>query len=91
MARNWKTQLGISLTVGAFISAALIVIEPLTNFEFLSLEMPGISAAYLFWGAVGGTTAVGIAIAWLVNALFYGLVALPLVWIVFYVRERVAT
>jgi hypothetical protein len=68
-----KQNLIIALAIGALISAALFAIEPLTDFAFLSLEWPGISAAYLFWGAVGGSTFLGIAIAWVVNALTYGL------------------
>lgn len=68
-----RTNLVIALAVGALISAVLLVLEPLTDFAFLSLEWPGITAAYFFWGAVGGSTVVGIAICWVVNALTYGL------------------
>ncbi|MCP3399740.1 MULTISPECIES: hypothetical protein [unclassified Bradyrhizobium] len=68
-----KTNLIIALAIGALISAVLLAIEPLTDFAFLSLEWPGISVAYLFWGAVGGSTFAGIAISWVVNALCYGL------------------
>ncbi|MBW7973246.1 hypothetical protein [Bradyrhizobium sp. BR 10289] len=63
----------IALAIGGLISATLLAIEPVTNFAYLSLEWPGISAAYLFWGAVGGSTVLGIAICWGVNALSYGL------------------
>lgn len=68
-----KASLIIALAVGAFVSSALLVAEPLTDFAFLWLEWPGITAAYFFWGAVGGSTVVGIAICWVVNALTYGL------------------
>ena len=68
-----KASLIIALAIGAFISSVLLVAEPLTDFAFLSLEWPGITAAYFFWGAVGGSTFVGIAISWVVNALTYGL------------------
>ena len=68
-----KASLIIVLAIGAFISSVLLVAEPLTDFAFLSLEWPGITAAYFFWGAVGGSTFVGIAISWVVNALTYGL------------------
>lgn len=68
-----KTNLIIALAIGALISAVLLAIEPLTDFAYLSLEWPGISVAYLFWGAVGGSTFAGIAISWVVNALSYGL------------------
>ncbi|RXT34673.1 hypothetical protein [Bradyrhizobium betae] len=73
-----KTNLIIALAIGALISATLLVIEPLTDFAYLSLEWPGISAAYLFWGAVGGSAFMGVALAWAVNALAYGLGALAI-------------
>ncbi|WP_430642422.1 hypothetical protein [Bradyrhizobium sacchari] len=68
-----KTNLVIALAVGAFVSAMLLAIEPLTDFAYLSLEWPGITVAYFFWGAIGGPAFLGIAISWLVNALIYGL------------------
>ncbi|MDA9421201.1 MULTISPECIES: hypothetical protein [Bradyrhizobium] len=68
-----KASLIIALAIGALISTVLLVLEPLTDFAFLSLEWPGITAAYFFWGAVGGFTFLGIAISWVVNALTYGL------------------
>lgn len=68
-----KANLIIALAIGALISSVLLAIEPLTDFAFLSLEWPGITAAYLFWGAVGGSSFAGIAISWVVNALTYGL------------------
>ena len=68
-----KKSLIIALAVGTLISSVLIVIEPLTDYAFLSLEWPGITAAYLFWGAVGSSPFLGVAIAWVVNALSYGL------------------
>ncbi|HEV2156339.1 hypothetical protein [Bradyrhizobium sp.] len=67
-----KTNLIIALAIGALISAVLLALEPLTDYAFLSLEWPGVSAAYLFWGAVGSSPFAGIAISWLVNALCYG-------------------
>lgn len=68
-----KTNIIIALALGALVSGVLIAIEPLTDFAYLSLEWPGISAAYLFWGAVGGSAFAGIALCWLVNALCYGI------------------
>ena len=68
-----KKSLIIALAVGTLISSALIVIEPFTDYAFLSFEWPGITAAYLFWGAVGSSPFLGVAIAWVVNALSYGL------------------
>lgn len=68
-----RTHLVIALAVGALISTVLLVLEPLTDFAFLWLEWPGITAAYFFWGTVGGATFLGVAISWVVNALTYGL------------------
>jgi hypothetical protein len=65
-------KLAIALAVGAFISAALIIFESPTDYALLTLEWPGISAAYLYWGAIGGGSFTGVAIAWVVNALAYG-------------------
>lgn len=70
-----KANLIIALAIGALISSVLLVMEPLTDYAFLSLEWPGVTAAYLFWGAVGGSAFAGIAISWVVNALTYGLCA----------------
>jgi hypothetical protein len=54
-----KKRLIIALAVGTLISSALIVIEPLTDYAFLSFEWPGITAAYLFWEAVGSSPFLG--------------------------------
>ncbi|WP_441235992.1 hypothetical protein [Bradyrhizobium sp. 930_D9_N1_4] len=70
-----KTNLIIALAIGALASSVLLAIEPLTDFAYLSLEWPGISAAYLFWGAVGGSTFAGVALSWIVNTLVYALAA----------------
>ncbi|MDI1265019.1 MAG: hypothetical protein PS018_17350 [bacterium] len=67
-----KARLLIAAAIGALISALLLVLEPLTDYALLSWEWPGISAAYLFWGATGGGAFPGIAIAWFVNAVVYG-------------------
>jgi len=72
-----KSRLIIALAIGALISTLLQVMELLTDHSifWMGWEMPGISAAYLFWGAVGGSAFVGIAIAWVVNAVVYGATA----------------
>lgn len=71
-----KTNLIIASAMGALVSSVLLAIEPLTDFAFLSLEWPGVTAAYLFWGAVGGSTFLDVALSWAVNALSYGFGAL---------------
>ena len=72
-----KTLSIIALAIGALISAALLLLEQASDYSVavMSWELPGISAAYLFWGAVGGSTAMGVAIAFVVNALVYGAAA----------------
>lgn len=65
----------IALAIGALIATVLLAMEPLTDYSMLSLEWPGITAAYLFWGAVGGPAFEGTAIAWVVNAVVYGAAA----------------
>ncbi|WP_439375391.1 hypothetical protein [Bradyrhizobium sp. DASA03120] len=82
-----KTNLIIALVIGALVSALLLAIEPLTDFAYLSLEWPGITVAYFFWGAVGGPTFVGIAISWVVNALIYGLGAFVVLSVLKVLRE----
>ncbi|WP_407112292.1 hypothetical protein [Bradyrhizobium sp. LMG 9283] len=82
-----KANLAIALAIGALISSVLLVIEPLTDFAYLSLEWPGITAAYFFWGAVGGSTFLGIAISWVVNALTYGLGAFVILSVFKVLRE----
>jgi hypothetical protein len=72
-----KSRLIVALAIGALISTVLQVMELLTDYSlfWMGWEMPGISAAYLFWGAVGSSVFLGIAIAWVVNAIVYGTAA----------------
>ena len=67
-----------------FISTALLVMEALTDHAivWLAWQMPGINAAYLFWGAVGGSVFLGIAICWLVNAVVYGAAAFAVLMVI---------
>ena len=69
-----KSVLIIGLAIGALVSTVLLVMEQLTDYStpVMAWEMPGISAAYLFWGAVGGSVFLGVAITWAVNAIVYG-------------------
>jgi hypothetical protein len=72
-----KSVLTIALAIGALISTVLLVMEWLTDHSvsWLEWQMPGISAAYIFWGAVGDSVFLGVAIAWVVNAIAYGAAA----------------
>jgi hypothetical protein len=69
-----KRSFMIAMGIGFLVSTVFMAI-PSTN-EWASLELPGMGAAYLFWGAVGNSAIVGTAIGWAVNAVVYGLVAL---------------
>ncbi|PSO31801.1 hypothetical protein [Bradyrhizobium sp. MOS002] len=64
----------VALAIGAIVSTVLLVMEQLTDqsIAVMAWEMPGISAAYLFWGALGSSVLLGVAIAWAVNAIVYG-------------------
>jgi hypothetical protein len=69
-----KSVLIVALAIGALVSTVLLVMEQLTDYSIavMAWEMPGISAAYLFWGAVGSSVFLGVAITWAVNAIVYG-------------------
>lgn len=67
-----KARVLIAFAAGALISVVLIVVDPFVDYALLSWQMPGVSAAYLFWGAIGGPASMGIAIAWFVNSVVYG-------------------
>ena len=69
-----KRSFMIAMGIGFLISTVFMAI-PSTN-EWASLELPGMGAAYLFWGAVGNSVILGTAIGWAVNAVVYSLVAL---------------
>jgi hypothetical protein len=71
-------MLTIAMGIGFLISTIFMAVPSGTN-EWASLELPGMGAAYLFWGAVGNSVIVGIAIGWAVNAVVYGLVALVII------------
>ena len=77
-----KTRFIIATAIGVLISAVLLVMDLRSeggagNWAFL--ELPGIAAAYLFWGAVGGSVFLGVAIAFVVNAVVCGAAAFGLV------------
>jgi hypothetical protein len=69
-----KRSFVIAMGIGFLISTVLMAI-PSTN-EWAFLELPGMGAAYLFWGVARNSVIVGTAIGWAVNAVVYGLVAL---------------
>ncbi len=72
-----KRSFMIAMGIGFLISTVFMAI-PSTN-EWAFLELPGMGAAYLFWGAVGNSPILGTAIGWAVNAVVYGLVALIII------------
>lgn len=58
-------------------STALLILERLTDYSVavMNWEMPGLTAAFIFWGAVGSSVFLGVAIAWIVNAIVYSIPA----------------
>ena len=73
MKRSFMTAMGI----GFLISTVFMVIPSTQPWAFF--ELPGMGAAYLFWGAVGNSPIIGVAIGWAVNAVVYSLVALIII------------
>ena len=69
-----KTRLIIALAIGFFISTVFMAIPSMRDgtSDWSSLELPGMGAAFLFWGAVGDSVFAGTAIAYVVNAVVYG-------------------
>ncbi len=61
----------ISMGIGFLISSVFIAMPSMMDgtSDWFMLQVPGISAAYLFWGAVGSSVFVGVAISWFVNAV----------------------
>jgi hypothetical protein len=76
-----KRVLSIAMGIGFLISTIFMAIPSMRDgtSEWADLELPGMGAAYLFWGAVGNSVIVGTAIGWAVNAVVYGLVALVII------------
>jgi hypothetical protein len=79
-----KKILIVAIAIGVLISTALLVMEELTDHAlvWMDWQMPGINAAYLFWGVVGGSALLGVAICWLVNAAVYGAAAFAVLMII---------
>jgi hypothetical protein len=72
-----KRSFMIAMGIGFLISTVLMAIPSTNAWGFL--QLPGMGAAYLFWGAAGNYAIVGVAIGWAVNAVVYGLVALIII------------
>jgi hypothetical protein len=76
-----KRRFLIAMGVGFLISSVFMGIPSMRDgsSEWIGLELPGMGAAFLFWGAVGNSVIVGEAIEWAVNAVVYGFVALIII------------
>ncbi|WP_159010664.1 hypothetical protein [Bradyrhizobium sp. S69] len=72
-----KRSFMIAMGIGFLVSTVLMAIPSTSEWAFL--ELPGMGAAYLFWGAVGNSVIIGVAIGWAVNAVVYGLVILIII------------
>jgi hypothetical protein len=73
-----RPVIAIAMGIGFLVSTIFMAIPSMRDgtSEWASLELPGMVAAFLFWGAVGNSVIVGTTIAWAVNAIIYGLIAL---------------
>ena len=79
-----------SLAIGLVISTALLGMESLTDYALLHLEMPGINAAYFFWGAISSSVFMGLIVAWIVNAIVYAVPAFVVLSVLEVVRQIAA-
>ena len=60
----------IAMAIGAIVSSILLVTPSQSGWS--GLKLPGLAAAVVFWKIVGESL-WGVAVAWAVNALAYGL------------------
>jgi hypothetical protein len=76
-----KRMLGIAMGIGFLISTIFMAIPSMRDgiSHWADLELPGMGAAYLFWGTVGDSVLLGTVIGWAVNAVVYGLVAFVII------------
>jgi O-antigen ligase len=76
-----KRMLGVALAIGVLVSTVFMAIPSMRDgtSDWADLELPGMIAAFFFWGTAGGPVFLGVAIAWAVNAVVYGLVALVVI------------
>jgi hypothetical protein len=76
-----KRSLMIAMGIGFLISSVFMGIPSMRDgtSDWAGLELPGMGAAFLFWGAVGDSVIFGTAIGWAVNAVVYGLGALIII------------
>ncbi|QUS40291.1 hypothetical protein RPMA_16695 [Tardiphaga alba] len=67
----------IASVIGVLVSTALFVMDRLTDHAlmWMSWQMPGIGAAFLFWGAISDSAVAGMAVCLVVNAVVYGAAA----------------
>jgi hypothetical protein len=74
--------------IGFLISSIFMAIPSMREgtSDWASLELPGMAAAFLFWGTVGDSVFVDTAIGWAVNAVVYGLVALVIIATLKFIR-----
>lgn len=66
-----RTSYFIALLIGLAISGTFAILDPSTGFYFLNWQMPGATAAFVFWGMFGWSTSAGLIVGWLVNGLLY--------------------
>ncbi len=75
-----KRSFMVAMGIGFLISTIFMAIPSCkTHNDWAFLELPGMCAAYVFWGTGGNSVIVGTTIAWAVNAVVYGLIALIII------------
>ena len=75
-----QARLTIAMGIGLLISSIFMAIPSLRDgtSSWASLELPGMTAAFIFWGMGGNSVILALALSWAVNAVVYGLGALAI-------------
>jgi hypothetical protein len=73
-----KAKFVVALAIGVLFSTVFMAIPSMRDgtSSWASLELPGMVAAFFFWGAVSQSVFLGTVLMWAVNAVAYGLCAL---------------
>ena len=86
-----KARLIIAMAIGVLISMIFLAVPSLRDgtSPWASLELPGIVAALLVLGTLGGggSDVLPLAVMWAVNAVVYGLGALAVVSVLKILRD----
>lgn len=89
-SQSIKTSFAIAFAIGLIISGIFAILDPYTGFYFLNLQLPGSAVAYIYWGMLGGSTASGLVIMWLINGLMYSVPPFVVIRSIVALRRRTA-